>query len=300
MDDDVTLLYGLGATKAGTTWLRQYLSGHPEVFIRSQFELHYFSSLAEDNSGWRIKALNKKIRKLRRRRDNAPESDVAAIKEQISTVKNWRRVANGEKSGHTNYLSFLNDGRENEKVVADITPAYGFLGRRDLHEMRVLHGKTRFIFVMRDPLERVWSNIRMAAKRKTRKDGGTVEEHARNLLADYVDGKNPIIDKRSNYSGTIQQLMDAVPRKNILFVFFEWFFRQETLNQITDFLRIAPHRAELGERVHQGVSIKKDDTLMEKALERLAPQYAFISEFFAGQIPDSWHTPASQLPMVEV
>ena len=42
---DVTLLFGIGATKAGTSWLHAWLSGHPEVHLWPHKELHYFDAL---------------------------------------------------------------------------------------------------------------------------------------------------------------------------------------------------------------------------------------------------------------
>ena len=32
---DATLLFGIGAAKAGTTWLYRFLAAHPEVRLRS-------------------------------------------------------------------------------------------------------------------------------------------------------------------------------------------------------------------------------------------------------------------------
>ncbi|HUG60462.1 MAG TPA: sulfotransferase, partial [Methylomirabilota bacterium] len=37
-----TFILGVGAQKAGTTWLHQYLDEHPEVFMSPIKELHYF------------------------------------------------------------------------------------------------------------------------------------------------------------------------------------------------------------------------------------------------------------------
>ena len=41
---NATLLFGIGAAKAGTTWLYRYLAAHPEVRLPAVKELHYFDT----------------------------------------------------------------------------------------------------------------------------------------------------------------------------------------------------------------------------------------------------------------
>ena len=38
------VMYGIGATKAGTSWLYRYLAAHPDGYLRSIKELHFFDS----------------------------------------------------------------------------------------------------------------------------------------------------------------------------------------------------------------------------------------------------------------
>ena len=42
---EATLMFGVGATKAGTSWLYRYLADHPECHLRSIKELHFFDAL---------------------------------------------------------------------------------------------------------------------------------------------------------------------------------------------------------------------------------------------------------------
>ena len=39
-----THLVGIGAQKAGTTWLARYLEHHPEAYVSPIKELHYFDA----------------------------------------------------------------------------------------------------------------------------------------------------------------------------------------------------------------------------------------------------------------
>lgn len=50
MSRAVTLLFGIGAPKAGTSWLHRYLSGHPDCHFPAQKESHYFDRLARSKT----------------------------------------------------------------------------------------------------------------------------------------------------------------------------------------------------------------------------------------------------------
>ena len=49
MSDEPTLMFCIGATKAGTSWLHRYISNHPESHMRGIKELHYFDALEFDD-----------------------------------------------------------------------------------------------------------------------------------------------------------------------------------------------------------------------------------------------------------
>jgi len=42
---EATLMFCVGATKAGTGWLYEYLADHPQCHFRSIKELHYFDAI---------------------------------------------------------------------------------------------------------------------------------------------------------------------------------------------------------------------------------------------------------------
>jgi hypothetical protein len=55
-------LIGIGAQKAGTTWLAEYLYGHDEVFMSPYKEMRYFDS----RHVWRFSADNWRLYLKRR------------------------------------------------------------------------------------------------------------------------------------------------------------------------------------------------------------------------------------------
>ncbi len=47
------------------------------------------------------------------------------------------------------------------RAFGDMTPAYCLLTAEAFEAMRRMHPRTQFFFVMRDPVDRLWSAIRM-------------------------------------------------------------------------------------------------------------------------------------------
>jgi len=50
---------GIGAMKSATTWLSECLRYHPEIFISSPKEIHFFSINYDKGMNWYLKHFNK-------------------------------------------------------------------------------------------------------------------------------------------------------------------------------------------------------------------------------------------------
>ena len=51
-------------------------------------------------------------------------------------------------------------------MVADMTPAYALLSEGRLTRMAGIGGDVRFLYLIRDPVERLWSHVRMIAAQR--------------------------------------------------------------------------------------------------------------------------------------
>jgi hypothetical protein len=99
-----------------------------------------------------------------------------------------------------------------EKVICDITPAYSTLDRIAFKEMNRIR-PALFLFIMRDPVDRFWSQMRMTVdtsdNTKTADDFSTAcMQRIRHL---HWLGRLPKIP-RSNYVRTMAELEAAVAR----------------------------------------------------------------------------------------
>lgn len=276
------LMFGVGAAKSGTSWLYDYLAGHPDCHLRSIKELHFFDTRDMGNRDWYLRDFARKADRLERRiaggKDKTPTKEIVHLAE----LRLYARVLDrGDTSG---YLAFLTEGRDEERVVGDITPGYGLLSEDTLREMAALHDDVRFVYVMRDPVERLWSHVRMIAGRHAR---GDLRTQAARILDDVLAGDAPQIADRGDYAGTITRLMAAVAPEKRFICTSEELFDKNGLARLCAFLGIEALGGQTERRVHGGVEIAMTDTQRKRAAAWLRPQYDYVAANM-GALPPAW------------
>lgn len=277
-----TLLFGIGAAKAGTTWLYRYLAGHPEVHLPAVKELHYFDTV---ETGRFDRQVQRMLRERRRRKERLPTGDAALdkrLQREAWAYTGWLNVIR-EGRNDAGYLAYLNHNAEGARVVGDITPAYATLSEASLRHMADLAPVTRFVFLMRDPLDRLWSNIRMSATRK----GGDLAATAGVLLDKVLGGGDQTMAARCDYAGTLARLNAAVDPARLFTAFFETLFQPDTLARLCGFLGIAERSANTEARVHVGEELTMTEAQRARALAWLAPQYDAVRGAM-GALPQRW------------
>lgn len=294
---DVTLVFGVGAQKAGTTWLYDWLATHPEVHMPrlnpesetgSIKEVHYFDAFAKgSNQRWRMTERYAKVAEgaaaLAGKRGPKLARRIARLRRQLDLLE----IFAGEPGDHSRYLRWMTRGAEGKRVVPDISPAYALLGRETFAEMAALMPRTRFVFIMRDPVDRLWSSVRMAVESDAGPDS-TFEQAAHQQFARALGSGRLEDTHRSNYELTIAELEAAVPRAHIYYGFFENLFVQGTADEITAFLGIGPHPADTGTPSNAGRPAKLTDDLAAEAYRVLRPQYDFAAAKFGDALPKRW------------
>ena len=143
---------GIGAQKAGTTWLWANLRPHPQLWLPPLKELHYFDR--PDDGLW------ERLTGERRSYREARHALAAALRSP------WRR--SDDLAWHARYLlgrrsdswyrSLFAPGRG--RVTGEITPRYSLLDDAGIgHVLRVLP-EVKIVYLLRDPVERAWSNLK--------------------------------------------------------------------------------------------------------------------------------------------
>lgn len=283
--ENARMIYCIGAQKAGTTWLFHALSHSDDIHFSPNKELHYFdviSGKAQQVLDLRVSAARALAQRLIA--TTGPQNKVAL--KQLHEITSLLSIYTGERKDHRAYLSYLLEGYKGQKRVCDITPAYAILNHEVFHEMGQI-GEAQFLFILRDPVARLWSQIRMAIS-----VSGVVgaefqhacEARARLLLQ---TDRIPKIE-RSDYERTITELDSAIPKHRIRYLFYEHLFQQDTMMSLCGFLGIRPLPILPQQRRNAGKTACLPDDLRAAFRSALDPQYRFIGKRFGKDVPAAW------------
>ncbi|CAN0602263.1 unnamed protein product, partial [Ectocarpus sp. 12 AP-2014] len=183
------------------------------------------------------------------------------------------------------YLAYLRNGAGDAKLMGDMTPAYSVLSAARLRAMSGLAPDVRFLMLLRDPVERLWSHVRMIAARRDCNGEATPENCAR-ILNKTLRGKADDVAKRSNYAFALERLAEAVPSGKLLIEVFEDMVAGDGFARICSFLgirAIEPSRVP----VHVGQTLVMSPEQRQAAADWLAPQYE-ASVKALGRMPEAW------------
>lgn len=279
-------MFCVGATKSGTSWLFNYLSDHPECHVRSIKELHYFDTLETGAFQQQIALHRNKAARLRDRLVDAKGKTQRRTSAKMQDILHWKKVLQDRAENTANYLAYLTWGMDQHAVVADITPSYALLPVKRLKEMASLSPDTRFIYLMRDPVARLWSHVRMVERR--------AGDAARDLAAAckatvdrVLGGVQSSMTERGDYKGAIERLNAAVDPSRLLVMFMEEMLTPSGIARICTFLGIAYKDANFDQPVHVGPALAMCAAQHNAARVLLRPQYDYVARHYP-DIPANW------------
>ncbi len=286
-----TILYGVGATKAGTSWLYDALKGHADCALRDIKEAHYWDTVNGADRLAYLETLEKQLHKLRLSRHRANLGnrgwEAANVDRQIAALTEQIDMLCADRQGNAAYLDWLTRERVDEAVVADFSPSYALLEGPALERMVRVSPKTRVIYLMRDPLARLWSHVRMAARRKVG-EGAELESRANYILRRVLNGESHAqISLRSDYAAAVDRLTAVVPESRLSLMFTEEMFAPGGFEQVCGFLGIRKAAADTQKPVHAGVKVQMEPGLREMAMNFLKDQYDWARATF-GPLPQAW------------
>lgn len=274
----------VGAAKAGTSWLHSQLSAHPDCHLRSIKELHYFDALDEGTMARNLERVRARQIGLLAR----TEGGLTATPEQARRIEDgadWLDVlARGEEDPAA-YLDYLRKGAAEGQLVGETSPAYALLSTERLARMARMAADVRFLYLLRDPVERLWSHVRMMAGRRD-SDGVVTARRCDRILARTITGEETQIVRRSDYGGALTRLTAAVPGGKLLVEVFEEMVRGDAFAHICDFLGIGRARPS-SVPVHEGQMLAMTPDQRRRAAHWLAPQYDAAHRAL-GRMPEAW------------
>lgn len=147
------LLLGVGAMKAGTTWLHALLRRHPGIFFTPEKEIHYFYARYENpkvlDDRWRLNTAK------RYTGFDPATADAAAV------ARNFRWLST-YLAGPVDDLWFrtLFQGRRHETWVADFSNLNALLSEAGWRRVLASAGQVRVLYTLREPVAQIWSHVR--------------------------------------------------------------------------------------------------------------------------------------------
>lgn len=249
-----TFLLGVGAQKAGTAWVHRYLESSPQCDPGFRKEYHVWDAV------------------------DLPSGRLA--RERIEKQGGQRARLLEDPEHYFDYFAgLLEPGRT--RLTADITPAYAGLSVERLLAVRAGFEARAVrpvaVYLMRDPVERVWSAVRMDLQRRGVEDAGTVEARLRSVRDDDQYGR------RTRYDETIARVDAVFGRNAVFYGFYERLFEVATLRELCAFLGIDYQEPDFGRQVNVS---PKGAALTDETVAGLARRFAPVYEAVAARFSD--------------
>ena len=165
-------------------------------------------------------------------------------------------------------------------MTADVTPSYGMLAAARLSEIKAGFAgrgvRTVSAFLMRDPVDRVLSQMRMQLRRKADRFARPLQEVLlrRHALSTYA--------ARTRYDLTITALDEAFDQSEIFFGFFEDLFREDRVREVCRLLGIEFHQPMFDVRANASPPVG----VSEEVLRTVAHSYGDVYQAVAARFPE--------------
>ena len=231
MTSDAIFLLGVGAQKAGTSWLHDQLSRRHDANFGFCKEYHLFDALTLDAF-------------VRYRPKNPP----------LWRWRTWRRERFFQNPNrYFDYFTRLLN-HPGCRLSGDITPSYACLSSetfawiRDAFKERAI--RTCPVFIMRDPIERLLSQQRMQLRKKN-KLNPTDELRAFHKLADKLE-QHPSL--RSDYISTLNSLNESFAKEDICLLLFEKLFDASSHHHLYEQMSLPYQPMDIAKKVNASSS----------------------------------------------
>ena len=149
-----------------------------------------------------------------------------------------------EGTDHARYGAFMVLRSRKDQLIVDNTPAYSLLDAATFAEMAGICRNAKFVFVMRDPVSRLWSGLGLQAKNSKPED---LDRDLAMLVDEALGGDRYMHRARSDYARVIGELEKAVPAEDIHYLFFEELFSAPTASCALRFPGRGPEGGVAGE-----------------------------------------------------
>jgi hypothetical protein len=242
-DDAGVFLLGLGAQKAGTSWLHAQLNRRRDADFGFLKEYHIHDALTLPTAGF----------SGRRGRS-------------LLKPRTWRRQRFLERPER--YYAYFTSLLKHPgiRLTGDITPSYSGLSSKTLQAIQrgfaAQDIPVRPVFLMRDPIERIISSLRMHRRKQGLRDSAGEIQALHQLCHERPER----INLRSDYGHTLTALQNSFGLKHCFIGTYEQLFHQDCWAELCRFLGVRYQEPKWEQRVNAS---RTDTDLPEELLKLL-------------------------------
>lgn len=217
---------GIGAQKAGTSWLNKQLLNHPDIWQPPMKEIHYHDSPSFPMI-FLLASRFSRIRKMMRGNIRA------ALKNKKD--RTWYLRYYCLPRNDTWYASLFSPNKQ--QLAGEITPKYAKLPEAKIENIYQQNPQLKIIYLLRNPVERSWSQLGMEANRFGQKK---LKDRSKAEILDFLNQANNL--NHGRYLDNLKRWQKYFPKEQIFIGFFEQIKEtpQQFLNDIFQFLEVSP------------------------------------------------------------
>ena len=270
---------GIGAQKAGTTWLADFLTSHPEVAMSPMKELHFFDQYyATEMCGNFEENFTKEVSVM----ENTALRTSLSKQQQIRFQHLKSRLAmNGNHDQYRDYLLTLKNSTD--RITGEITPSYSLLGEAGFEAINTTLPDVKIIFMLRDPVQRYWSQLRYHQFQHPTYDALTECLPSLEL---------PHFSLRTDYARTFQALDAIFSDDQVHIIFYEDLFSESmsqfVVSRLCSFLGISDFPFDATRIINPSPCLTLPSTHREIIGKHFSYVYSAVRARFGTQVPQAW------------
>lgn len=279
MNKELPQFLCIGAQKAATSWLNETLKHHPQIWLPPVKELHYFDhKFVQKNRSWTQSHIESGVKQVLYWycKNMGDKSDFS-----LEYIRYLMQYCDESIFTEDWYIDLFQKRNGEGLVKGDITPEYSTIPEEGVEYVQSLLGNDlKVIYIVRDPVSRAVSQLKMHIDRSNTNVDEFTEEEWLSLLDSQID----VIKNRGDYKTYIPRWR-AKFKDNLMLIPYKQISNEPTvtINSICSFLNIKENAIDknlLSNRVHKTKSVQIPKLVYSYLEKQLKDQIDFINEDF--------------------
>lgn len=260
-------ILGIGAQKAGTSWLAQMLGQHPQIWIPPFKEAQYFNQLfIPEHRRWIAWHYRNKPQEIRQRHKMREIPLPPELDEYLTAITRGKMY-------HNHWYKRIFAPAPAHAIPMDFTPEYSTLPEEGVDYVADFLPKAKIIYLVRDPVARAVSQLRMNLRRGKRNP---------KTMADWqAELDDPVLYDRGDYAAYIPRWQSRFGDQMLILPFGQ--IKSDPgglMERVEAHLKIGPFPyANMRQRVFATPDgLMPPPEVLELLAKRLAPQTDYLAQ----------------------